>query len=59
MAERRPTNSELRLARLEEDEARREDQPGILELFDHLEPLPDEDAPLARDNDAPPPGSGG
>ncbi len=59
MAERRPTNSELRLARLDEDEARREDQPGILELFDHLEPPPDEDAPLARDDDAPQPGSGG
>lgn len=52
MAERRPTNSELHLARLDADEARREDQPGILELFDHLEPPPDEDAPLARDDDA-------
>ena len=59
MAERRPTNSELRLAKLEEDEARREAQPGILELFDHLEPPPDEDAPLARDDDAQTPGGGG
>jgi hypothetical protein len=58
MAERRPTNSELRLARLEGDEARREAQPGILELFDRPEPPPDEDAPLARDDDARPPGSG-
>lgn len=49
MAERRPTNSELRLRRLTAeapDPARR----GILELFDEVEEEPsDEDAPLARE----------
>jgi hypothetical protein len=39
----RPKNSELRLIRLEEEEASREAPEGILELFDR-----DEDAPLAR-----------
>jgi hypothetical protein len=39
----RPKNSELRLIRLEEEEAGRETPEGILELFDR-----DEDAPLAR-----------
>jgi hypothetical protein len=46
MADRRPKNSELRLIRLEEEEANREEPEGILELFDR-----DEDAPLARDAD--------
>jgi hypothetical protein len=49
MAERRPTNSELRLLRLtaeEPDSPRR----GILEIF--AEPA-DEDAPLARDDEDP------
>jgi hypothetical protein len=52
MAERRPTNSELRLRRRltadEPDGAAR----GILELFDEAdEATPDEDAPLARADD--------
>lgn len=51
MAERRPSNSELRLRRLEakeQDPAER----GILELFDEVdEEPPAEDAPLARDPD--------
>jgi hypothetical protein len=50
MAERRPTNSELRLRRLaaeEPDSARR----GILEIFADAEAEVDEDAPLARDDD--------
>lgn len=47
MAERRPTNSELRLQRLTEDEL--ESEPcGILEIFAEGEHA-DEDAPLARD----------
>jgi hypothetical protein len=48
MAERRPSNSELRLRRLtaeEPDPAPR----GILEIFPDGEPA-DEDAPLARDD---------
>ena len=48
MAERRPTNSELRLRRLameEPDPAPR----GILEIFAESEST-DEDAPLARDD---------
>jgi len=44
MTDRRPKNSELRLIRLEEEEANREEPKGILELFDR-----DEDAPLTRD----------
>jgi hypothetical protein len=43
--EKRPSNSELRLLRLEEEEAERPEPRGILELFDR-----DEDAPLARDD---------
>ena len=46
MTDRRPKNSELRLMRLEEEEAGRDEPEGILELFDR-----DEDAPLARDAD--------
>jgi hypothetical protein len=49
MAERRPTNSELRLRRLTTEEPEREPR-GILEIFDDAEPA-DEDAPLARDDD--------
>ena len=48
MAERRPSNSELRLRRLmaeEHDSAPR----GILEIFPEGEQA-DEDAPLARDD---------
>jgi hypothetical protein len=51
MAERRPTNSELRLRRLAAEELDREPR-GILEIFDDAEPA-DEDAPLARDGDDP------
>ena len=46
MTDRRPKNSELRLMRLEDEEAGREETEGILELFER-----DEDAPLARDAD--------
>ena len=46
MTDRRPKNSELRLMRLEEEEAGRDEPEGILELFER-----DEDAPLARDAD--------
>jgi len=46
MTDRRPKNSELRLMRLEDEEAGREEPEGILELFER-----DEDAPLARDAD--------
>ena len=45
MPERRPTNSELHLLKLEEEAAEQEQPEGILELFE-----PDEDAPLARDD---------
>jgi hypothetical protein len=45
VAEKRPSNSEQRLIRLEEEESEREQQPGILEIFDR-----DEDAPIARDD---------
>jgi len=48
MAERRPTNSELRLRRLAAEESD-PDPRGILEIFADDEPT-DEDAPLARDD---------
>jgi hypothetical protein len=51
MAERRPSNSELRLRRLTEEKLEREPR-GILEIFSDGEPA-DEDAPLARDDDEP------
>jgi hypothetical protein len=48
MAERRPTNSELRLRRLTEEEPDPEPESrGILEIFAEGEAA-DEDAPLAR-----------
>ena len=48
MAERRPTNSELRLQRLTEE---CDSEPrGILEIFAEDEQA-DEDAPLARDDE--------
>lgn len=47
MAERKPSNSELRLRRLTEEEADAEPR-GILEIFD--DEGADEDAPLARDD---------
>ncbi len=49
MAERRPTNSELRMQRLTSEE--RDSEPrGILEIFAESEHA-DEDAPLARDDE--------
>jgi hypothetical protein len=48
MAERRPSNSELRLRRITAEEPEVERR-GILEIFDDGEPA-DEDAPLARDD---------
>ena len=49
MAERRPTNSELRLRRLTTEELADEPR-GILEIFAEDDSA-DEDAPLARDDD--------
>jgi hypothetical protein len=49
MAERRPSNSELRLRRLTAEELDSEPR-GILEIFAESEQA-DEDAPLARDDD--------
>jgi hypothetical protein len=49
MAERRPTNSELRLRRLTEEELESEPR-GILEIFADGESA-DEDAALARDEE--------
>jgi hypothetical protein len=50
--ERRPSNSELRLRRLERKDPSTDEERGILELFDDaVEPEPDEDAPLAREDD--------
>ena len=51
MAERRPSNSELRLRRLTAEETEAEPR-GILEIFVEEEPV-DEDAPLARDDAEP------
>jgi hypothetical protein len=48
VSERRPTNSELNLQKLEEKELEEREEKGILELFG--EPR-DEDAPLAREDD--------
>jgi hypothetical protein len=50
VADRRPSNSELKLLKIEEEEAKRADQPGILEVFDRAAQERDEDAPLARDD---------
>jgi hypothetical protein len=51
MAERRPTNSELRLRRLAEEI---ESEPrGIFEIFAEEQP-DDADAPLARDDEREP-----
>jgi hypothetical protein len=52
MAQRRPTNSELRLRRATAVEPE-PDAKGILEIFDDPEELPDADAPLARAEDDP------
>jgi hypothetical protein len=53
MGEKRRSNSELNLDRLEKEEALREEERGILELFDDEAEEPDEDAPMLRDGDAP------
>ena len=51
MTERRPTKSELRLARLTADEPE-QGRRGIFELFrEEDKEQPDEDAPLARGDD--------
>jgi hypothetical protein len=52
MGDKRPTNSELRLAKLDEEDAQREPHRGILELFRRPKPKPDVDAPPQRDEDA-------
>jgi hypothetical protein len=52
MSEKRPTNSELRLSRLDDEDSQREPELGILEIFGDRRPEPDEDAPLGRDEDA-------
>ena len=44
MGEKRLTNSELHLNRLEEEDSRRVPERGILELFDDGEAEPGEDA---------------
>jgi hypothetical protein len=49
MADKRLTNSELHLIRLDEEEAQRAAEPGILELFETWKHEPDADAPLKRD----------
>jgi hypothetical protein len=49
MGEKRRKNSELNLDRLAQEEALREEERGILELFDHDAQEPDEDAPIERD----------
>jgi hypothetical protein len=56
MRQRRPTNYELRLERLQEEDAPDgENRRGILEIFDRVKDehgqRPDEDAPLHRDPD--------
>ena len=54
MRDRRPSNSELRLRRIAQQEPASDEERGILELFDDTdERTPDEDAPLAREDDGP------
>jgi hypothetical protein len=50
MRQRRQSNSERKLEKLQEEEAERDDDKGILELFHRDEEKRDEDAPLARDD---------
>lgn len=50
MNSKRPTNSELRLGRLEVEDAKRVLHPGILELF-HRKNKPGKDAPTPRPDD--------
>jgi hypothetical protein len=57
MNAKRPTNSELRLARLEVEDAERTERPGILELF-HRTTQPDEDPPSPREDEAETPEDG-
>ena len=45
VADKRPSNSERHLIKLEEEESQREVEAGILELFER-----DEDAPISRDD---------
>jgi hypothetical protein len=45
MTERRQKNSELHLQKIEEEEAQREHETGIFEIFPR-----DEDDPVSRDN---------
>jgi hypothetical protein len=47
MPEKRPSNSELRLLKLEEEEPKPDQARGIFELFER-----DEDAALSRDDDS-------
>ena len=49
MGEKRLSNSELRLSRLEEEDPPRDEEHGIFELFDVPKEPPDEDEPLHRD----------
>jgi hypothetical protein len=46
--EKRPTNSELKLQQLEEEEREAAEEKGILEIFEEA------DEPLARDEDRQP-----
>jgi hypothetical protein len=52
MGDKRPTDSELRLGKLDDEGAQREPRRGILELFRRPKPKPHVDAPLQRDEDA-------
>jgi hypothetical protein len=45
VADKGPSNIEQHLNEIEEEESLREEQPGILELFER-----DEDAPISRDD---------
>jgi hypothetical protein len=45
VADKRPSNSERHLIELEEEDSEREEQPGILEIFEA-----DADAPISRDD---------
>jgi hypothetical protein len=49
MGDKRLSNVELRLSRLEDEDPPRDENRGILELFDVTKPPPDEDQPLQRD----------
>jgi hypothetical protein len=48
---KRRSNSELNLDRIAEEEARRPPEKGIFELFHRRKKEPDEDTPLARDDE--------